>query len=35
MEYHPHSYYIPDNMIALPDPHGEQQLIQTPIHEYP
>ncbi|KAG0709156.1 hypothetical protein DFH29DRAFT_216740 [Suillus ampliporus] len=33
--YQPYSYYIPDNMVlAVPDPQGEQQLIQTPVHEY-
>lgn len=36
--YQPYSgsYYIPNNMmLAVPDSQGEQQLIQSPIHEYP
>ncbi|KAG2070166.1 hypothetical protein BDR04DRAFT_1077040 [Suillus decipiens] len=33
--YQPYSYYIPDNMmLAMTDLQGEQQLIQTPVHEY-
>ncbi|OAX41370.1 hypothetical protein K503DRAFT_506493 [Rhizopogon vinicolor AM-OR11-026] len=32
--YNSQSYYIPNMMLAVPDPQGEQQLIQTPIYEY-
>jgi len=33
--HHPYSYYIPDNMVlAVTNPQGEQQLIQTPVQEY-
>jgi hypothetical protein len=30
-----YTYFPGDMMLAVPDPQGEQQLIQTPVREYP